>query len=83
MPAAIAAILLVLLIGRWAGKWYGKTAGLAAALAQTTSIYVIIFSRKAEVDMLLCLLTTTALFLFAGSIEQESPRKTFWRWAGI
>ncbi|MDA1016626.1 MAG: glycosyltransferase family 39 protein, partial [Planctomycetota bacterium] len=66
LPAAICGGLLAVLMGVWAGRWYGRSAGLSAALVQLTSVYVLIFARKSEVDMLLCLLTTTSMFLIAG-----------------
>jgi 4-amino-4-deoxy-L-arabinose transferase-like glycosyltransferase len=82
-PAAVSALMLSALMGVWAGRWYGRAAGMGAALVQFTSVYVIIFGRKAEVDMLLCLLTTSALFLIAGHQSDESPRRTRLRWIGI
>lgn len=82
-PAAISALLLSALIGVWAGRWYGAAAGVGAALVQITCVYVLIFARKAEVDMLLCLLTTSALFLVAGYSDQETRRRAFVRWIGI
>ena len=51
VPAAVSALLLAVVIGVWAGRWYGRTAGLGAALVQLTSAWVIIYARKAEVDM--------------------------------
>jgi hypothetical protein len=48
-----------------------------------TSVYFISFSRKAEVDMLLCLLTTSALFLVANGSKEESLRLRAFRWIGI
>ena len=63
LPSAISALLLAGLVGFWARRRYGSIAGFGSALVQSTSAYVIIFSRKAEVDMFLCLLTTTAMFL--------------------
>eukprot|EP00913_Durusdinium_trenchii_P008840 g8306.t1 len=83
VPAAVSALLLSILIGCWAGRWYGRVAGWAAAFAQLTAVWVLIFSRKAEVDMLLCLLTTTAMFLVANQPGDESRRKQFLRWSGI
>jgi 4-amino-4-deoxy-L-arabinose transferase-like glycosyltransferase len=83
MPAALSALALSVLMGFWAGRWYGKTAGFAAALAQVTCVYVIIYSRKAEVDMMLCLLTTAAMFLIAEEQPDHSKRSRFFRWTGI
>ncbi|MCA9070836.1 MAG: glycosyltransferase family 39 protein, partial [Planctomycetaceae bacterium] len=82
-PFAVSALLLSGLVGVWAGKWYGRWQGLAAALVQISCVYVISFSRKSEVDMLLCLLTTSALFLVANAQIDEKRLKTFGRWAGI
>lgn len=83
VPAAISALLLSILVGCWAGRWYGRVAGWAAAFAQLTAVWVLIFSRKAEIDMMLCLFTTTAMFLVAHQPETESRRKGFLRWIGI
>ena len=83
VPAAISALLLAILVGVWANRWYGRTAGLAAALVQLTSVWVIIYARKAEVDMLLCLLTTSAMFLISQQPPDENHRKSFLRWIGI
>jgi 4-amino-4-deoxy-L-arabinose transferase-like glycosyltransferase len=74
-PAAVSALLLAALVGIWAARWYGRTAGLGAALVQLTSAWAITYARTAEVDMLLCLLTTTALFLIAESrVDEPRPR---------
>jgi 4-amino-4-deoxy-L-arabinose transferase-like glycosyltransferase len=83
VPAAVSALLLAIVVGVWAGRWYGKTAGLGAALVQLTSAWVIIYARKAEVDMLLCLLTTSAMFLIAEGRSDESRGRAFLRWCGI
>lgn len=83
LPAALSALALSILMGVWAGRWYGPAAGFAAVVVQLTSVYVLIFARKAEVDMLLCLLTTSALFLVANQQADESSRRTFMRWVGI
>jgi 4-amino-4-deoxy-L-arabinose transferase-like glycosyltransferase len=83
LPFAISALLLAGLVGVWAGKWYGRWAGLAAALIQISSVYVISFSRKAEVDMLLCLLTTSALFLVANGPRDEAKSRRGLRWIAI
>ncbi len=79
-PAALAAVSLAVLIGLWATRWYGRTAGLAAALVQMTAVYVLTYGRKAEVDMLLCLLTTGCMFLVADQPRDEPGRKRFGRW---
>jgi 4-amino-4-deoxy-L-arabinose transferase-like glycosyltransferase len=52
-------------------------------MVQLTSVYFISFSRKAEVDMLLCLLTTLALFLVANGKALEIRRSKAFRWIGI
>jgi len=83
LPFATSAVLLAILIGWWGTRWYGHWAGLAAALVQLTSVYVLNFSHKSEVDMLLCLLTTTALFLIAEHRADEGRRKSFVRWAVV
>ncbi len=82
-PAAVAALVLTALMGLWARRWYGRTAAIIAALVQCTSVYVIIFSRKAEVDMLLCLCTTAALYLIATHRENIARHLGFLRWTVI
>ena len=83
LPAALAGLGLVALIGFWAARWYGRGAGLAAATVQMLSVYAMTFSRKAEVDMLLCLLTTAAFFLIADQSAGEAKRSRTMRWFGI
>jgi 4-amino-4-deoxy-L-arabinose transferase-like glycosyltransferase len=83
VPAAVSSLLLATLIGIWAARWYGRTAGLGAALVQLTSAWVIIYARKAEVDMLLCLLTTAALFLVANGRTDEPRSRSFLRWVAV
>ena len=83
LPSVLAALMLAGLLGYWATCWYGRTAGIATALVQLTTISTIDFGRKAEVDMQLCLLTTTALFLVGTYRPSESRVRSFWRWAGV
>jgi 4-amino-4-deoxy-L-arabinose transferase-like glycosyltransferase len=82
-PAAVFGSLLAILVGYWAGKSYGRMAGLCAGLVQATSVWAITFARKAEVDMLLCLLTTAAMFLVVYRSSEESRRSRFLRWTAI
>ncbi len=81
--SAIASLLLAGVVAIWAYRWYGTTAALCAAIIQTTAFYVINYGRRAEVDMVLCLLTTSALFLIANQTADEPSRQRFWRWAAI
>jgi 4-amino-4-deoxy-L-arabinose transferase-like glycosyltransferase len=83
LPAGIAAILLCGLTGVWAGRWYGRDAGILAAFAQATTVFVVVYGRKAEVDMLVTLLNTAALFLIAGQPAGQSWKAGFTRWLGI
>lgn len=80
LPAALSAALLAALIGQWALRWYGTVAAMGAVAAQLTSVYVVSFARKAEVDMMLCLLTTLALFLVADQRPAEPRRSARLRW---
>ncbi|MGH7200055.1 MAG: ArnT family glycosyltransferase, partial [Planctomycetaceae bacterium] len=86
-PATLSALGLASLMGVWSARWYGRTAGVATALVQITSVWVLIYGRKAEVDMLLCLLTTSAMFLIIekpGISENTGFSATFrLRWAAI
>ena len=83
LPAAISGILLGGLMAGWAYRWYGKAAAVGAAAAQLTSVYVLVFARKAEADMILVLLIAAALCLVATHDPTESRRTSFLRWAGI
>jgi 4-amino-4-deoxy-L-arabinose transferase-like glycosyltransferase len=83
LPAAVSAALLALLVGRWAARWHGRPIGYAAALVQLTSVWVVMYGRKAEIDMALCLATTAATYLIADQPEGERGRRSFWRWAAV
>ena len=83
LPAALSALALAGLIAVWAYRWYGREAAFAAAIVQATSAYVLYYGRKTEVDMLLCLLTTSALFLIAEDRSEDSRRFFSLRWLGI
>ncbi|MEO1995856.1 MAG: glycosyltransferase family 39 protein [Planctomycetaceae bacterium] len=82
-PAAVFGSLLAILVACWTGRSYGAMAGFCAGIVQATSVWAIIFARKAEVDMLLCLLTTAAMFLVVYRAEHETPRSRFLRWTAI
>jgi 4-amino-4-deoxy-L-arabinose transferase-like glycosyltransferase len=81
--SAMAFLGLAVLMSLWAARWYGREAAFGAALIQMTSIWTINFGRRADVDMLMCLLTTGAMFLIATQPEQESPSRSRLRWIGI
>lgn len=81
LPAAVCAVLLAWLMSNWGQRWYGRTAGVAAGLVQGTTVFTLTFGRKAEADMLLCLLTTAAMWLIA--TDEKSPRIQSRRWTAI
>jgi 4-amino-4-deoxy-L-arabinose transferase-like glycosyltransferase len=83
LPAAIAGMLLGALICAWGYRWYGRAGAIGALAAQLTSVYVLVFARKAEADLILVLLIATALAMLVGYREGESKRRTFARWTGI
>lgn len=83
LPAALFAVLLAVLMGVWGAKWYGRNAGWAAAFVQISSLYVLTYGRKAEVDMLVWLTTTAALFLVARQPADETWRRGLPRWTAI
>lgn len=83
VPAACSAVLLAALVGYWARRWYGDLAGFGAALAQLTSVYVVNYGRKAEIDMFLCLVTTACMYLIVFQPPDETPKLSRRRWMGI
>lgn len=83
LPSAFAGLLLSGLMGIWAKRWYGAAVGWAAVFVQLTSIWFVIFARKAEIDIVLCLFTTTALFLVADQPPTENRLHSFWRWLAV
>ncbi|MBC7820476.1 MAG: glycosyltransferase family 39 protein [Planctomycetaceae bacterium] len=83
LPSALAALGLVALMGVWAARWYGREAAFGAALVQTTSLWAMNYGRHVEIDMVLCLLTTAAMFLIATQPTDEPPSRARWRWTGI
>ena len=83
LPTALASFSLVIMVGWWVSKRYGRTAGIAAALAQSSSLFVINFGRKAEVDMIICVLTTAIMLLLIEEPETERSRSSRLRWVAI
>ena len=81
--SAITALGMVALMSLWATRWYGRTAGFCAAMVQTTSMWAVYYGRHVEIDMVMCLLTTTMMFLIATQPADESASRTRWRWIGI
>jgi len=73
-PAAFSGLLLSALMGYWAYRWYGKSAGYLTAFVQATSYYTMLWSRRAEMDMMLTLINVSALYLVA-----TQPRGQTWR----
>ena len=63
LPAGVSAVLLGGLVAYWGWRWYGPLAAIGGLAAQVTSVYVLSFGRKAEVDMTLVLLIALALYL--------------------
>ena len=83
IPSALSALALAVLMGVWANRWYGRTAGWMAAFVQLTAVYLLTYARKAEVDMLLWLLITAALFLIANEPADERHGRNRLRWLGV
>ena len=82
-PSAIAALLMVALMSLWASRWYGRQAAVGAAVVQTTSLWAVNFGRHVEIDMVMCLLTTAAMFLIANQPSNEDTSRSRVRWIGI
>ena len=82
-PAVLAAILLGALIAAVAWQWYGGVAAVGAAAAQLSSVWVVTYGRRAEIDMPLVLLICLALVLVVTHCPQESPRRQSARWCGV
>jgi 4-amino-4-deoxy-L-arabinose transferase-like glycosyltransferase len=88
LPSALAAVALALMVASFAARFYSPRVGLIAGLVQMTSVYVLVQARLAEADMLLVLLVTAALFIFAGGpvadVESgQSPRRWLLSWRPI
>ena len=83
LPSAVSALLLVGLVGWWAGRWYGARVGLWTAIVQTSSVFLVSYGRKSEVDMLLALLITAALCLIAHFDPADAWRRKFLIWFGL
>lgn len=81
--SALAFIGLAALVGLWAGRWYGREAAFGAALIQITSFWTMHYGRHVEIDMVMCLMTTAAMFLIANQPEDETRSRSWWRWLGI
>lgn len=83
LHSALAALALTALMSLWAWRWYGREAAFGAALIQVSSVWVLIYGRRAEVDMVLCLLITATLFLIAHQPDSESRSRRGLRWFAI
>lgn len=81
--SAIAALALVALMSLWASRWYGREAAFGAAVIQTTSLWAVFYGRHVEIDMVMCLLTTAAMFLIVMQPADEPASRARWRWIGI
>lgn len=81
--SALAFIGMTALVGVWAGRWYGREAAFGAALIQISSYWAVHYGRHVEIDMVMCLLTTAAMFLIATQPENEPLARSRWRWLGI
>lgn len=81
--SALAGVAMVALMGIWARRWYGREAAFGAAVVQTTSLWAIFYSRRVEIDMVMTLQTTLAMFLIATQPANESVARSRWRWIGI
>jgi 4-amino-4-deoxy-L-arabinose transferase-like glycosyltransferase len=73
LPFAMAGLALVGLMVVWGCRWYGNCVGATCGLVQATSVYTTLQARLAEADILLCLLTTIALYL--ASIYAMPPHR--------
>ena len=83
LPAALSSLALAALIGFWGARWHGRVAGVGAGAVAISSLLVQTYARRAEVDMLLCLVTTGAMFLAAEQPFEERGSRAFARWTGI
>ncbi len=83
LPSAFSSLALAVLTGLWAGRRFGWAGGIAAGACVATSGYLVSFGRKAEIDVLLCLTTTTSLFLLAHEPDDEPARRRLLRWTAV
>ncbi len=83
LPSVLFALLLGGLVFRWGSRQYGRDVGLAAGLVQLTSVYVVTFSRRAEVETLIWLLAAACLYLIAFQPRREKLQHAIVRWLTI
>ncbi len=83
LHSVVASLALMGLVSLWAARWYGREAAFGAGLMQISSLWVLKFGRRAEVDMLLCLLICLSLFLIAQQPEHEPKSRRWLRWLAI
>lgn len=75
MPIVLAAIGIALLTGGLAAAWYGSRTGLIVGLVQLTPYYMLMQARLAEADIVLCLMVTAAMTVFALACLDDSDEK--------
>lgn len=69
LPSAVAALLLVGLVGHMGTRWFGARAGTAGAFLQAGSLWGIHFGGLAVVDMALATLVTAAIFCVVADVH--------------
>jgi 4-amino-4-deoxy-L-arabinose transferase-like glycosyltransferase len=75
MPIVLAAIGISLLMGSLAARWYGSRTGLIVGLVQLTPYYMLMQARLAEADIVLCLMVTAAMTVFAIACLDEGTER--------
>jgi 4-amino-4-deoxy-L-arabinose transferase-like glycosyltransferase len=85
LPSALAGVGVVLLVAGLMAKLFGTTIGWLSGIVQACSMYMLAYARLAEADMLLLLMTMTAIVVFIHLQhlpEECTPRRRrLWLWS--
>ena len=71
-PSVLVTILTAWMVAAIGARWHGRRVGLTAGMIFLSSIYVLIQARLAEIDMILCVAVTAAIFCFMLAEEKET-----------
>ena len=72
-PSVFVTMLTAWMVAAMGARWHGRRIGLVSGLIFISSFYTIMQARLAEIDMILTLAVTAAIFCFI--LAQEDPQK--------